>query len=384
MKKIISIMLIALMCIGLICSASAVEISYYNTFEGISSEEASQLNTISGQIYDMYDTSVFVYDDEEAILDDFRATAVSVNDTYFNSCENVLALVVDSESYNVFGFGKCESLVTEEKIEEIWNAYKVAYNTTFYSGICAFNAVALQTIGVSDGTENAVISPAPSGTAASRFLIDDAGLLSAAEFETVANKLDEIYASTGCETVIVTTNDSSINENTVNNYTDHYFMDNYGDNGGIFLISMAERDWSYNYFGTAEIKGGYTDSQIEDKLVSPLKSGNYEQAFLNFAEISYNIYTYEKTFNWGKGIIISLIIGFVIAFIVTASLKGQLKSVQMQADANVYTTPGSLNLTRSNDMFLYSNVTRTAKPKENSSGGSRSGGGGGHSGSGKF
>ena len=57
----------------------------------------------------------------------------------------------------------------------------------------------------------------------------------------------------------------------------------------------------------------------------------------------------------------------------------------MQASANNYLKNGSLNITDSSDIFLYSNVTRTAKPKNNdndsstheSSSGNTYGGGGG-------
>ena len=51
-----------------------------------------------------------------------------------------------------------------------------------------------------------------------------------------------------------------------------------------------------------------------------------------------------------------------------------MKSVRQKNDAADYVRPGSMQLTHSRDLFLYSHVSRTAKPKNTSSGG---GGGGG-------
>ena len=74
--------------------------------------------------------------------------------------------------------------------------------------------------------------------------------------------------------------------------------------------------------------------------------------------------------------ILSLIAGAVLSFLIPMSvLKGQLKSVRMQAAASSYVRPGSMELRQQRDIFLFRNVTRTARPKNNSS----SGGGGGGS-----
>ena len=48
-------------------------------------------------------------------------------------------------------------------------------------------------------------------------------------------------------------------------------------------------------------------------------------------------------------------------------MKRKLHTVNMQAAANNYLKNGSLNITESNDIFLYSNVTKTAKPQDNDS-----------------
>ena len=72
----------------------------------------------------------------------------------------------------------------------------------------------------------------------------------------------------------------------------------------------------------------------------------------------------------------------MLSFLIPMSvLKGQLKSVRMQNAASSYVRPNSMQLTRERDLFLYRNVTRTARPKNNSGSGSSSGSSGSSGGS---
>ena len=50
-------------------------------------------------------------------------------------------------------------------------------------------------------------------------------------------------------------------------------------------------------------------------------------------------------------------------------MKGKLKSVKKQYAANSYIKQGSLNITDSRDMFLYSKVDRHARPQSSGGGG---------------
>ena len=73
-----------------------------------------------------------------------------------------------------------------------------------------------------------------------------------------------------------------------------------------------------------------------------------------------------------------------IKFVVYDSMKAKLKTVRQQAKADDYMTPGSLHLTYSRDLFLYTHLDRREKPKSDSgssthtsSSGTTHGGGGG-------
>lgn len=60
-----------------------------------------------------------------------------------------------------------------------------------------------------------------------------------------------------------------------------------------------------------------------------------------------------------------VIIGAVVAFIVTGIMKAQLKSVRKQRTAANYVVSGSFQLTERMDVFLYRNVVRRERPKDN-------------------
>ncbi len=84
-----------------------------------------------------------------------------------------------------------------------------------------------------------------------------------------------------------------------------------------------------------------------------------------------------------KNLLIAFGIGLIIAIIVSLMLRGQLKTVKMQHGAANYVHPGSMMVNASRDTYLYSTVSRTARPKESSGGTHTSSGGGSHGGGGR-
>jgi len=58
-----------------------------------------------------------------------------------------------------------------------------------------------------------------------------------------------------------------------------------------------------------------------------------------------------------------IIVGIIVAFIVTLIMKSQLKTVRQQKAASNYVVEGSFHLTGKTDVFLHRNVTRRERPK---------------------
>lgn len=236
-----------------------------------------------------------------------------------------------------------------------------------------------------------------------------------AEF-TLNSKLEQISELNECEVAILTVNTTDGMD--ITEYSDDFYDYNgfgYGENddGIMLVINMGTREFATTTHGTAiDIFTDYNLSQLENEFIPYLSQGEYENAFIAFYEKCESIFAdyenYQENYDGGyvyfpdddddgyvyfpddgkpsgfkgiaseifsiKWLIVSVIIGIVIAFIYTAHLKGQLKTVRSKSAASDYIVPDSMQLTQQRDVFMYRNVSKTAKPKNNSSGGTRSGG----------
>ena len=219
-------------------------------------------------------------------------------------------------------------------------------------------------------------------------LVDNAGLLSSGEERDLLSKLDEISRRQEADIVVVTAD--SLGGKTPMAYADDFYDDNgYGKDGVLLLVSMEDRDWWISTAGCGIT--AITDAGIEyisDKFLPDLRDGDYADAFTTFAELCDDFFTQAKTgnpydrghmprepFNAAKNLLIAVIVGFVIALIATGVMKGKLKTVRFQSDADRYVKTNSMHVTERRDLFLYSHVDRRARPKETGSSSSRGGSG---------
>ncbi|MBR6476494.1 MAG: hypothetical protein IKS98_13765 [Lachnospiraceae bacterium] len=62
-------------------------------------------------------------------------------------------------------------------------------------------------------------------------------------------------------------------------------------------------------------------------------------------------------------IIIAIVVGLIIAFVLTSGLRAELKSVHQATQANIYIKQGSFNLSNEQDLYICTRVEKTAKPK---------------------
>lgn len=208
------------------------------------------------------------------------------------------------------------------------------------------------------------------------FLIDDAELLSQAQETQLESRLEEISKAYGAQLVVVTVNTTG--SQSIDSYIETLYDEGefgYGEDraGVMLLLSMEDREYRVLCNGFADAAIDMTD--LCEDVVSYLSVFDYETAFHTFAdecEYSINGYLNGYPFEFGKTLVICLIIGLVVALIVVLILRSQLKSVRSKDHAAEYVRPGSMELTQCGDFFLYRTVSRRAKPKSNSSGGSGS------------
>jgi len=215
-------------------------------------------------------------------------------------------------------------------------------------------------------------------------VVDEEMLLDDGQIESLENKISDITKKYDFDVVIVTT--YSLDGRSSQEYAyDYYDYNGYGagkeKDGILLLVSMEDRDWAIS--GTGYGKNVFGDEKCQEigsDVAEYLHNGKYNEAFNEFlSQVESSLSGYKP-----KMILISLGIGFgiglVVAVIVVLVLRGQLKSVALQKSAANYEVPGSMNVTRSHDMFLYKHVSKTKKASSDSSSSSS-----GHSGaSGKF
>ena len=219
------------------------------------------------------------------------------------------------------------------------------------------------------------IFPAISVCAASdQNVYDDADLLNRTEELRLSEKLQEISRQYNAQIVVMTVSSTYVNTDIfAENIYDSMDI-GYGDarDGVLLLVCMDVREYRIlsNGFAGAAIAPGDIDS-IGDAIVSDLSAGSYATAFDEFADqCAYYLDGYINgfPFNFRTNLTICLILGVVIGVIVAFVLKGQLKTVRKQNQANAYVQSGSMHVTVRSDLFLYRNISRTRKASSNSSG----------------
>ncbi len=124
---------------------------------------------------------------------------------------------------------------------------------------------------------------------------------------------------------------------------------------------------------------------IMEQVKPYLSDGDYNEAFQMFAmecddfimqadeAEPYDVGNLPKEpFDVGANLLIALAVGLVAGVLITGNMRRKLKTVRKQDQAASYVRQGSMKVTRSNEYYLYSTVSKSAKPKNEDSGGGSS------------
>ena len=235
--------------------------------------------------------------------------------------------------------------------------------------------------------------------------VDNAGLCDSYEASELSSKLLYKSEELQFDIVVVTVNDCE--GKTATEYADDYYDYNgygYGENhdGCLLLVDMSDRYmWlSTTGYGITAITD-YGIQYIIDDLTANMHTGNYYDAFNQFAELVSDFVNESRTeqpydtnhklrqpahFS-AKNLFIALIAAVIISLIVISMIKKSYKPVRFKSNASDYLVNGSLVLNSSVDDFLYSSVSKTKIESDSGGGGSSThsgssgtshGGGGGH------
>ena len=220
-------------------------------------------------------------------------------------------------------------------------------------------------------------------------VLDNAELLSESERQTLEQQINDAMTKLNneCEIAIGTLDHtrSYDDEQFAEEAIEIYEYNDFGvgdDKSGIMLLldlSGGEGNRHWNVLTHGKAKTALTDEltdYIGEQIIPHFASGNLMQGFEEYISLSTQfIAEYENT---GKPVTLPksitdylMIIGItlgggvLLALIVTATLRAQLKTVAFKTSANDYVKPGSMKLHNSYDMVLYKNVSRTSKSTDN-------------------
>lgn len=233
---------------------------------------------------------------------------------------------------------------------------------------------------------SSALLPAYAESAPSSSMLDDsANVLNDNEKNALTATIRDTAEKCQCNLAFVTVNDlngaSFSHKNTTQDYADRYYETAYGINtdGMVVLLVLhapsGKRDIYISTSGKCikRLSDNEREEIFDDALDhhNPDTKGYYD--FLNCIALDLQK-AVPPHLKWYM-LPLAVLIGFAIAMIVVFFLKKQLKSVSMQRGAVNYVRPGSMNVTAARDSYLYSTVSRTARPKESSSSHTSSGGG---------
>ncbi len=229
----------------------------------------------------------------------------------------------------------------------------------------------------------------PAGEELPRY-IDDIGLLTSEQAESLTAKLDEISERNQFDTVVAVV--PALDYREARLYAADFFEQNgfgYGNDidGAILLLAMEDRDFGFASFGYGlDVFTPYGQDYLDSLFLPYLKEDQYYEAFMSYADaVDDFIAKANSGTPYDKGNIpknpeevrkyrfiggaIALALALIIAFSVTGVWRGQLISVRKENLANVYFREGSMALTDQRDIFLHRHVQKVKRETSSSGGG---------------
>ena len=228
-------------------------------------------------------------------------------------------------------------------------------------------------------------------------VIDEAGYLTESQLEELSEKLEEVRQKYEFEVAIVTEYEMT-GYDAMSSADDIYDYKGFGagedDDGIMFYICASARE--YHITTHADGLRVFNENGIEylkNNIEPYLVDDNYYMAMDTFADLADELlamaengepFNEEQNSSENSLFIIggAIVIPLLVAYFMMKSKLAKMKTAVENDYAADYMKPGSKKLNVSRDMFLYSHVTKTEKPKNNSgshksSSGRTHGGGGG-------
>lgn len=387
MKKIISILLVIITVTSVLTVSAFADGNSEFIFDEanvLKSEERTAINSSLSTFSENWgiDTKVFLVKSKKGTELIFDAENLYKE----NGMDDGILLLIDcsNKTSALFAGGKAQDLLQEYECEEIsFTVNDIIASKGFASALYGFIAATGSKISADmistpgfNGSQHI-----PSQRLVPR-LVDNACLLSASEEKELIKLLDGISSKHNIDVTIATVN--YLDSRSPSQFADDWYDYNgYSEDGILFLISIGKRDWAISTAGygiTAFTDAG--QGAIFKSMKKDLSKDRFNKAFITFSNSCDKfLKKAEKgkpydSGNLPKGpmpvfyYLVCVVIAAVAGGLGTSALKSQLTTVSMNDSARFYTRKDSLHVPEQRDMFLYSTVSKNARPKETSSGGS--------------
>lgn len=196
---------------------------------------------------------------------------------------------------------------------------------------------------------------------------DNEQLLTDSEEADLTRIIQSLQADYGFDTMIVTV--SSFNGKSAQSYADDYYDTmGGGADGVLFLLSLNQREWHISTCG--RMQGVLSDRalmEIEDNVIWYLSEGLYYDGLVTFLNMlpMYLEGSSAAEESDDPNVLLSVGIGTIVAGIAVWIMRASMNTKRPQRSAVNYENEGSYHLRTHQDLFLYSNVTKRAKPQDN-------------------
>ena len=205
-------------------------------------------------------------------------------------------------------------------------------------------------------------------------------LLSDDEEASINAKLEEMSDRLDADVVIwVTSFFGNLDEESFIDACRKHISNNFGYKSNGYVIMMIDLEAKETYFyiyseGKVASKA-FSDEffdDLGDDVISLMESDKCFEAMNKYADSCDEAITESQKVKYFSvtRLIIAAVIGLIIGVSVTGSNKAKLKTVRSKTEANYYVREGSMTVNDSRDIYLYSKVTRTEKPRNDGSSGS--------------
>lgn len=370
--------------------------------EYMSVDELTELQKKGFELENEYGYAVMFVILDETLYDYYE----SAQSLYFELTDNPDGmLIVDNDvdgEFNGYFAGECEELLGDQ-FDALIDVYEVA--DTYYDGINDYFTKAesffAQTNGApvdnndddihtddvyvdgdTDDSESEDVDYEDSDADDKEeipYVLDSAGVLKDAEIKELDAKYRQFSKDNGFDFIAVILTEDELGDLSIKDYVDNmydYVFKPMGKKDIAFYTYLhgdkGEREIVITRYGKAEDELSDADC---DKIIGNVKetfaSGKYVDGFKEFIEATEKVFHPTVHWVWIPG---CLLLGFVVAYIIMKSIASSNKSVRKKVNATDYVNANTLMITDSADIFLYSNIKATPKPKSTSSSDTDSGG----------